>query len=106
MTVPVPEVRVTGRSRAGGGQPEPLHTPVLTRRVCCPPGSRMLSSVASLEAPLICCLGPLIHYLQEFNLERVLRSQRSGNVHGSRYACPPATATGRSSQITFPPFVI
>lgn len=38
-------------------------------------GSRMLSSVASLEGPVICCLGPLIHYLQEFNLERVLRSE-------------------------------
>lgn len=36
----------------------------------------MLSSVASLESPVICCLGPLVHYLQEFNLERVLRSER------------------------------
>lgn len=45
--------------------------------VClCPPGSRSLSSVASLESPVICCLGPLIQYLQEFNLERVLRSER------------------------------
>lgn len=42
----------------------------------CPPGSRSLSSVASLESPVICCLGPLILYLQEFYLERVLRSQR------------------------------
>ncbi|XP_076588059.1 DNA mismatch repair protein Msh3 isoform X2 [Chaetodon auriga] len=40
-------------------------------------GSRSLSSVASLESPVICCLGPLIHYLQEFNLERVLRSESS-----------------------------
>uniref|UniRef100_A0A8C2Z292 DNA mismatch repair protein MSH3 n=1 Tax=Cyclopterus lumpus TaxID=8103 RepID=A0A8C2Z292_CYCLU len=40
-------------------------------------GSRSLSSVASLESPVICCLGPLIQYLQEFNLERVLRSERS-----------------------------
>nr|XP_057926954.1 DNA mismatch repair protein Msh3 isoform X2 [Doryrhamphus excisus] len=36
-----------------------------------------LSSVASLESPVICCLGPLIQYLQEFNLERVLRSESS-----------------------------
>ncbi|XP_041792775.1 DNA mismatch repair protein Msh3 isoform X2 [Chelmon rostratus] len=40
-------------------------------------GSRSLSSVASLESPVICCLGPLIHYLQEFSLERVLRSESS-----------------------------
>ncbi|XP_049907976.1 DNA mismatch repair protein Msh3 [Epinephelus moara] len=40
-------------------------------------GSRSLSSVASLESPVICCLGPLILYLQEFNLERVLRSESS-----------------------------
>lgn len=40
-------------------------------------GSRSLSSVASLESPVICCLGPLIEYLREFNLERVLRSESS-----------------------------
>uniref|UniRef100_A0A672J588 DNA mismatch repair protein MSH3 n=1 Tax=Salarias fasciatus TaxID=181472 RepID=A0A672J588_SALFA len=40
-------------------------------------GSRSLSSVASFESPVICCLGPLIHYLQEFNLERVLQSESS-----------------------------
>ncbi|XP_059193474.1 DNA mismatch repair protein Msh3 isoform X4 [Centropristis striata] len=40
-------------------------------------GSSSLSSVASLESPVICCLGPLIQYLQEFNLERVLRSESS-----------------------------
>uniref|UniRef100_A0A669C4T0 DNA mismatch repair protein MSH3 n=1 Tax=Oreochromis niloticus TaxID=8128 RepID=A0A669C4T0_ORENI len=40
-------------------------------------GSRSLSSVASLESPVISCLGPLIQYLQEFNLERVLRSESS-----------------------------
>nr|XP_020449533.1 DNA mismatch repair protein Msh3 isoform X2 [Monopterus albus] len=40
-------------------------------------GSRCLSSVASLESPLICCLGPLIQYLQEFSLERVLKSKSS-----------------------------
>ncbi|XP_051279445.1 DNA mismatch repair protein Msh3 isoform X3 [Dicentrarchus labrax] len=40
-------------------------------------GSHSLSSVASLESPVICCLGPLIQYLQEFNLERVLRSESS-----------------------------
>uniref|UniRef100_A0AAX7UBR5 DNA mismatch repair protein MSH3 n=1 Tax=Astatotilapia calliptera TaxID=8154 RepID=A0AAX7UBR5_ASTCA len=33
--------------------------------------------VASLESPVISCLGPLIQYLQEFNLERVLRSESS-----------------------------
>lgn len=41
-----------------------------------PPGCRSLSSVASLESPVICCLGPLIQYLREFNLERILRSER------------------------------
>ncbi|XP_022622640.1 DNA mismatch repair protein Msh3 [Seriola dumerili] len=40
-------------------------------------GARSLSSVVSLESPVICCLGPLIQYLQEFNLERVLRSESS-----------------------------
>uniref|UniRef100_A0A671U6L8 DNA mismatch repair protein MSH3 n=1 Tax=Sparus aurata TaxID=8175 RepID=A0A671U6L8_SPAAU len=40
-------------------------------------GSRSLSTVVSLESPVICCLGPLIQYLQEFNLERVLRSESS-----------------------------
>lgn len=44
--------------------------------LCPPPGCRSLSSVASLESPVICCLGPLIQYLREFNLERVLRSER------------------------------
>ncbi|XP_069379604.1 DNA mismatch repair protein Msh3 isoform X3 [Paralichthys olivaceus] len=39
--------------------------------------SRCLSSVASMEPPVICCLGPLIQYLQEFNLERVFRSESS-----------------------------
>uniref|UniRef100_A0A3B4X351 DNA mismatch repair protein MSH3 n=1 Tax=Seriola lalandi dorsalis TaxID=1841481 RepID=A0A3B4X351_SERLL len=34
-------------------------------------------AVVSLESPVICCLGPLIQYLQEFNLERVLRSESS-----------------------------
>ncbi|XP_061674044.1 DNA mismatch repair protein Msh3 isoform X2 [Syngnathoides biaculeatus] len=38
-------------------------------------GCRSLFSVASLETPVICCLGPLLRYLQEFNLERVLRSE-------------------------------
>ncbi|MED6236859.1 hypothetical protein ATANTOWER_015239 [Ataeniobius toweri] len=39
--------------------------------------SRSLSSVASFERPVICCLGPLIQYLQEFNLERVLINKSS-----------------------------
>lgn len=39
--------------------------------------SHSLSSVASLESPVICCLGPLIQYLKEFNLERVLGSECS-----------------------------
>lgn len=49
----------------------------------CTLGARSLSSVASLESPVICCLGPLIQYLQEFNLERVLRSERY--THGPTY---------------------
>ncbi|XP_061755824.1 DNA mismatch repair protein Msh3 isoform X3 [Nerophis ophidion] len=40
-------------------------------------GCHSLSSVVSLESPVICCLGPLIQYLQEFSLERVLRSESS-----------------------------
>lgn len=39
--------------------------------------SHSLSTVASLESAVICCLGPLIQYLKEFNLERVLRSECS-----------------------------
>uniref|UniRef100_A0A673XGD4 DNA mismatch repair protein MSH3 n=1 Tax=Salmo trutta TaxID=8032 RepID=A0A673XGD4_SALTR len=39
-------------------------------------GSRPLSSIASLESPVVCCLGPLIHYLTEFNLQRVLLHHR------------------------------
>ncbi|XP_041756448.2 DNA mismatch repair protein Msh3 isoform X1 [Coregonus clupeaformis] len=35
-------------------------------------GSKPLSGIASLESPVVCCLGPLIHYLTEFNLQRVL----------------------------------
>ncbi|XP_036382705.1 DNA mismatch repair protein Msh3 [Megalops cyprinoides] len=31
-----------------------------------------LSSIISLDSPVICCLGPVIEYLIEFNLERVL----------------------------------
>uniref|UniRef100_A0A3B5LWX3 DNA mismatch repair protein MSH3 n=1 Tax=Xiphophorus couchianus TaxID=32473 RepID=A0A3B5LWX3_9TELE len=42
--------------------------------------SRSLSSVASFDSPVICCLGPLIQYLQEFNLEKVLRNE---SVRGS-----------------------
>ncbi|XP_055017861.1 DNA mismatch repair protein Msh3 isoform X2 [Boleophthalmus pectinirostris] len=37
--------------------------------------SHSLSSVASLESPVICCLGPLIQFLKEFKLERVLGSE-------------------------------
>ncbi|XP_015245692.1 PREDICTED: DNA mismatch repair protein Msh3 [Cyprinodon variegatus] len=37
--------------------------------------SRSLSTVASFESAVICCLGPLIQYLKEFNLERVLRNE-------------------------------
>ncbi|XP_029998504.1 DNA mismatch repair protein Msh3 isoform X2 [Sphaeramia orbicularis] len=40
-------------------------------------GSHSLSAVVSLDSPVICCLGPLIQYLQEFNLDRLLRSQSS-----------------------------
>uniref|UniRef100_A0A7N8WWD7 DNA mismatch repair protein MSH3 n=1 Tax=Mastacembelus armatus TaxID=205130 RepID=A0A7N8WWD7_9TELE len=50
-----------------------------------PPDSRSLSSVASLESPVICCLGPLIQYLQEFSLERVLRSERYMQTHVYRH---------------------
>uniref|UniRef100_A0A672ZEF6 DNA mismatch repair protein MSH3 n=1 Tax=Sphaeramia orbicularis TaxID=375764 RepID=A0A672ZEF6_9TELE len=39
--------------------------------------SHSLSAVVSLDSPVICCLGPLIQYLQEFNLDRLLRSQSS-----------------------------
>uniref|UniRef100_A0A673XGY7 DNA mismatch repair protein MSH3 n=1 Tax=Salmo trutta TaxID=8032 RepID=A0A673XGY7_SALTR len=38
--------------------------------------ARPLSSIASLESPVVCCLGPLIHYLTEFNLQRVLLHHR------------------------------
>lgn len=37
--------------------------------------SQSLSSVAAFESSVICCLGPLIQYLKEFNLERVLKSE-------------------------------
>lgn len=40
-------------------------------------GSHSLSNIAAFESPVICCLGPLIQYLQEFNLERILRSECS-----------------------------
>nr|XP_023679827.1 DNA mismatch repair protein Msh3 isoform X1 [Paramormyrops kingsleyae] len=39
--------------------------------------SQSLSSVISMETPVICCLGPVIQYLTEFNLERVLLSASS-----------------------------
>lgn len=60
------------------------HVPLSCVFACpCHPGCRSLSSVASLESPVICCLGPLIQYLQEFNLERVLRIERY--VHQRKY---------------------
>ena len=45
------------------------------------PGSRPLSSIASLESPVVCCLGPLIHYLTEFNLQRVLLHHRYSHTY-------------------------
>ncbi|MBN3317605.1 MSH3 protein, partial [Atractosteus spatula] len=36
------------------------------------PGSQLLSSVISLDRPVICCLGAVIKYLIEFNLDKVL----------------------------------
>uniref|UniRef100_A0A3Q2WAQ2 MutS homolog 3 (E. coli) n=1 Tax=Haplochromis burtoni TaxID=8153 RepID=A0A3Q2WAQ2_HAPBU len=47
------------------------------------------ASVASLESPVISCLGPLIQYLQEFNLERVLRSERymKTNIQQHTFLC-------------------
>uniref|UniRef100_A0A3Q3EMV4 DNA mismatch repair protein MSH3 n=1 Tax=Kryptolebias marmoratus TaxID=37003 RepID=A0A3Q3EMV4_KRYMA len=54
-----------------------LHKKKSNMFVClCPPDSHSLSSVASFERPVISCLGPLIQYLQEFSLERVLRNER------------------------------
>ncbi|KAJ8414872.1 hypothetical protein AAFF_G00023950 [Aldrovandia affinis] len=35
-------------------------------------GSQALSSIICLDTPVICCLGPVIQYLTEFNLQRVL----------------------------------
>uniref|UniRef100_A0A8C9RHN6 DNA mismatch repair protein MSH3 n=1 Tax=Scleropages formosus TaxID=113540 RepID=A0A8C9RHN6_SCLFO len=37
-----------------------------------PGGSGSLSSLMSMDSAVICCLGPVIQYLTEFNLERVL----------------------------------
>nr|XP_015218552.1 PREDICTED: DNA mismatch repair protein Msh3 [Lepisosteus oculatus] len=36
------------------------------------PGSQLLSSIISLDRPVICCLGAVIKYLIEFNLDKVL----------------------------------
>ncbi|KAL4623212.1 DNA mismatch repair protein Msh3 [Arapaima gigas] len=35
-------------------------------------GSQLLSNVMSMDSAVICCLGPVIQYLTEFNLEKVL----------------------------------
>ncbi|XP_007897956.2 DNA mismatch repair protein Msh3 isoform X2 [Callorhinchus milii] len=39
-------------------------------------GSQQLSRLPSLEKPVVCCLAAVIKYLSEFNLEKVLQSQR------------------------------
>uniref|UniRef100_G3NR70 MutS homolog 3 n=1 Tax=Gasterosteus aculeatus aculeatus TaxID=481459 RepID=G3NR70_GASAC len=66
----------------------------------CPAGSRSLSSVASLESPVVCCLGPLIQYLQEFNLERVLRAESSfRRLSGESEGMDLSAATLRNLEI-------
>ncbi|XP_037114435.1 DNA mismatch repair protein Msh3 isoform X1 [Syngnathus acus] len=63
-------------------------------------GCHALSRVASLESPVICCLGPLIQYLQEFNLERVLRSQSSfQHLSGESQGMILSAATIRNLEI-------
>uniref|UniRef100_A0A8C9VVR1 DNA mismatch repair protein MSH3 n=1 Tax=Scleropages formosus TaxID=113540 RepID=A0A8C9VVR1_SCLFO len=44
----------------------------------CSVGSQSLSSLMSMDSAVICCLGPVIQYLTEFNLERT-----DGTVKGS-----------------------
>ncbi|XP_016898402.1 DNA mismatch repair protein Msh3 isoform X2 [Cynoglossus semilaevis] len=56
-------------------------------------GSQSLSSVASLESAVVCCLGPLIQYLQEFNLERVLKSESSFQRFSTVSECMNLSAT-------------
>ncbi|KAM3611235.1 uncharacterized protein V6R79_015340 [Siganus canaliculatus] len=63
-------------------------------------GSRSLSSVASLESPVICCLGPLIQYLQDFSLERVLQSESSfRHLSCTTEGMKPSAATLRNLEI-------
>ncbi|XP_058493125.1 DNA mismatch repair protein Msh3 isoform X1 [Solea solea] len=56
-------------------------------------GAHSLSSVASLESQVICCLGPLIQYLQDFNLERVLLSESSFQHLSCKSDCMILSAT-------------
>lgn len=62
--------------------------------------SLTLSSVAAFENPVVCCLGPLIQYLKEFNLERVLRSESSFHrLHSKSESMTLGAATLRNLEI-------
>ncbi|XP_061117730.1 DNA mismatch repair protein Msh3 isoform X1 [Conger conger] len=55
--------------------------------------SHSLSSIISLETPVICCLGPVIQYLTEFNLQRVLTSPSSFKRLSCEADCMALSAT-------------
>ncbi|KAJ8380672.1 hypothetical protein SKAU_G00014500 [Synaphobranchus kaupii] len=56
-------------------------------------GSHSLSSIISLETPVICCLGPVIQYLTEFNLQRVLMCPSSFKRFSCEVDCMALSAT-------------
>ncbi|KAJ8285541.1 hypothetical protein GJAV_G00027990 [Gymnothorax javanicus] len=56
-------------------------------------GSHSLSSIISLDTPIICCLGPVIQYLTEFNLQRVLKCPSSFKRLSCEADCMALSAT-------------
>ncbi|XP_035235486.1 DNA mismatch repair protein Msh3 isoform X2 [Anguilla anguilla] len=55
--------------------------------------SNSLSSIISLETPVICCLGPVIQYLADFNLQRVLTCPSSFRRLSCEADCMSLSAT-------------
>ncbi|KAI1900432.1 hypothetical protein AGOR_G00049880 [Albula goreensis] len=56
-------------------------------------GSQSLSSIINLDTPVICCFGPVIQYLTEFNLQRILQCTSSFKQLSCEMDCMALSAT-------------
>ncbi|KAG9354370.1 hypothetical protein JZ751_001077, partial [Albula glossodonta] len=56
-------------------------------------GSQSLSSIINLDTPVICCFGPVIQYLTEFNLQRILQCTSSFKQLSCEMDCMSLSAT-------------